>query len=308
MDSINIPQKYIQHITLDGLDGRVLNLPAKTRSSNKFLFIYGHHSSIERWWGLMQALNHYGSVTMPDLPGFGGMDSFYKVGKKPSIDNMADYLASFIHKYMKDQEIVIAGMSFGFVVATRMLQRHPELSNQVKIVISIVGFVNQKDFTLSPIRKQVYIQATRILSFKFPSIIFRHIALHPILLNSFYSKTHNAKNKFKEADSKDEVDAIKAAEVILWHINDVRTWCYTTVAILTLQNIKTKINLPVWHVGVSEDHFFDNNNVEKHLAEIFKSVLHIKVNAKMHAPSVIADEKSAAEILPNDLTDRLAQL
>ena len=68
------------------------------------------------------------------------------------------------------------------------------------------------------------------------------------------------------------------------------------------------MDLPVWHVGVSEDHFFDNNRVEKHLSEIYADVLHIKVDAKMHAPSVIADEKAAAEILPQDLRDRLSKL
>jgi len=256
----------------------------------------------------MLALSNYGSVTMPDLPGFGGMDSFYKIGKKPTIDNMADYLVKFIKKHFKDEEITIAGMSFGFAVTTRMLQRHPELHKQIKIIVSIVGFVNQEDFTLSPVRKRVYIQATRIFSHKVPSIIFRHIALHPVFLNAFYGKTHNAKNKFKEAGSKQEIDAIKAAEVTLWHINDVRTWCYTTVAILSLKNSKVEVNLPVWHVGVSEDHFFDNNKVEKHLSEIYKDVLHIKVDAKMHAPSVIADEKAAAEILPQDLRDRLSKL
>ena len=308
MDSIDIPKKYISNIHIDGMSGRVLDLPAKNASKNKLLFVYGHHSSIERWWGLMLALSNYGSVTMPDLPGFGGMDSFYKIGKKPTIDNMADYLVKFIKKHFKDEEITIAGMSFGFAVTTRMLQRHPELHKQIKIVVSIVGFVNQEDFTLSPVRKQVYIQATRILSHKIPSILFRHIALHPVFLNAFYGKTHNAKNKFKEAGSKQEIDAIKAAEVTLWHINDVRTWCFTTVAILTLKNSKVKVDLPVWHVGVSEDHFFDNNKVEKHLSEIYKDVLHIKVDAKMHAPSVIADEKAAAEILPQDLRDRLSKL
>jgi pimeloyl-ACP methyl ester carboxylesterase len=103
MKIIEIPKNYIAPIDINNLKGRCLNLPNKS-SSRKILFIYGHHSSLERWWGLMQALNEYGDVTMPDLPGFGGMDSFYKIGKKPTLDNMADYLKKFIKQHYKEEK------------------------------------------------------------------------------------------------------------------------------------------------------------------------------------------------------------
>src|SRR3712207_1180020 len=93
------PADYIEPLNINRLEGRMLRLPApdtKQAAGREILFVYGHHSSLERWWGLIQALNRYGAVTMPDLPGFGGMDSFYKIGKKPTIDNLADYVAAFI--------------------------------------------------------------------------------------------------------------------------------------------------------------------------------------------------------------------
>jgi len=305
---VNIPPEYLSDININGMSGRVLSVPATSNKKSKILFIYGHHSSLERWWGLMQALSHYGEVVMPDLPGFGGMDSFYKIHKKPEIDNFAEYLKAYIKKHFGNDEIVIAGMSFGFVVATRMLQKYPEMKNQIKLVISIVGFSDASDFTLKPIRKFVYINASRILELKPVSLFFRYVALHPFFLNTFYGRTHNAKHKYKEAKSREEIDAIKAMEVRLWHDNDPRTWSYTTVAILTLKQNQTQIDLPVWHVGVSDDHFFDHQIVERNLAKIYRNVVHIKIDAKMHAPSVIADEKAADNMLPNELKKRLADI
>lgn len=309
MNIIEIPKKYLFDISIDGLSGRGLEIPSRNQKNTKILFVYGHHSSLERWWGLMQALSQYGTVTMPDLPGFGGMDSFYKINEKPNLDNFADYLAKFINQHYKNEKIVVAGMSFGFVVVTRMLQRHPKIAKNIKFMVSIVGFSDYHDFTLSPSRRAVYINGSRILSRKIPSLFFRHVALHPFFLNTFYGRTHNAKHKFKNAESKEEIDAIKQTEVRLWHDNDPRTWSYTTVLILTLKHDPTiKIPLPVWHVGVSEDHFFDNEIVEKNLADIYEDVVHIKVDAKMHAPSVIADEEAAAAMLPDELKDRLSKI
>src|SRR5688572_14224669 len=96
------PSDFIVPISIGGLEGRVLHLPAdpekikNAADKAELLFVYGHHSSLERWWGLLEVFNRYTAVTMPDLPGFGGMDSFYKVGQEPTLDAMADYLAAFM--------------------------------------------------------------------------------------------------------------------------------------------------------------------------------------------------------------------
>ena len=83
---------------------------------------------------------------MPDLPGFGGMDSFNSIGRTPTIDEYADYLAAFVKMRYRRKKVTIIGISFGFVVATRMLQRYPELASKVDIVVSIVGFMHKTDF------------------------------------------------------------------------------------------------------------------------------------------------------------------
>src|SRR5690606_29130786 len=123
-------------------------LPAPARKNRQILLVYGHHASLERMFGLAEELNKYGSITMPDLPGFGGMESFYKIGEKPTLDNLADYLASFIKLRYKRRRVSILAMSFGFLVVTRMLQRYPELVKKVDVLVSIVGFCHHQDFKM----------------------------------------------------------------------------------------------------------------------------------------------------------------
>jgi len=302
------PADYIMPLDINSMQGRVLHLPAPKGKTKEILFIYGHHSSLERWWGLMQVLNHYAAVTLPDLPGFGGMDSFYTIGKEPTIDNLADYLAAFIKLRYKNKKFVLAGMSFGFVVATRMLQRYPELTKKVSLLVSIVGFAHHEDFTFSPLRYNTYYSGTQILSRRIPAILFRHTALNPWILRNFYGRTHNAKHKFAQAKDAEELERLKDVEVGLWHDNDVRTWAFTTAEFLKFDNCTVRVELPIWHVAAKTDHFFDNHRVEQHMRVIFKDFHKAEVDLKAHAPSVIADEKMAEPLIPPKLRRVLAKL
>lgn len=305
------PADYIVPLDINGLEGRMLRMPAPTTKQAKgreILFVYGHHSSLERWWGIMQVLNHYGTVTMPDLPGFGGMDSFYKIGKKPTIDNMADYLASFIKLRYKRKKIIIAGMSYGFVIVTRMLQRYPELTKKVTLLVSIVGFAHRDDFSFSKSRYRFYLYGTLLGSHQPIPTIFRYGAINKYVLRAVYAKTHNAKNKFQNAKSKAEFDYLMNMEIGLWHDNDVRTWMYTTAEFLRLDNCGVKVDLPLWHVTVDADRYFDHRIVEQHLKVIFKDVTVVKTKLDNHAPSVIADEKMAKPLIPDELRKHLARI
>lgn len=304
----NNPADYIVPININGLNGRMLHIPAPRNKTSDILFVYGHHSSLERWWGLMQVLNRYAAVTMPDLPGFGGMDSFYKVGKKPTIDNLADYLATFIKLRYKRKKFVLAGMSFGFVIATRMLQRYPELTDKVVLLVSIVGFAHKDDFTFSKPRYQFYLQATRILSHRPFSTVFRYTALNPWVLRKAYARTNNAKYKFAEAKDVETFNHLMDVEIGLWHDNEVRTYMHTSAEFLQLDNCKVRVNLPLWHVSAKADHFFDNRLVEQHLRVIYKKFNKVDIDIKAHAPSVIADAKAAAPMIPPKLRRVLRNL
>jgi len=296
------PEDYIVPLNISGLDGRMLHMPATGKGKREILFIYGHHSTLERWWGLVEVLSTFGTVTMPDLPGFGGMDSFYKVGREPSIDNMADYLAAFIKwRYKRKKKVTLAGMSFGFVVLTRMLQRYPELVPKVDMLVSIVGFAHRDDFLFSPRRHRVYRIASGILARPVPAFLFRYIALNPLVLRLAYARTPHAKNKFATEQSKEEFNRQMDVEVVLWHKNDVRTHWYTTHEFLDLDNCTVQVPLPVWHVSSAHDHFFDHRVVEQHMRIIFSEFHEAEAITESHAPSVIADAVAAEPMVPPKL-------
>ncbi len=301
----NNPADYIVPLNINHLEGRMLHMPNLKGEAKEILFVYGHHSTLERWWGMCQGLNHIGAVTMPDLPGFGGMDSFYTIGKKPTIDNMADYLAAFIKLRYKRKKVVIAGLSFGFVIVTRMLQRYPELTKHVSMLVSIVGFAHYQDFTFSKPRRLGYLVFAAVISRRLPAFVFRHTILQPIVLRNFYGRTHNAKHKYAQADDAEALEAIKDFEVLLWHANDPRTWAFTSAQFLRLDNCKVRVSVPIWHLATKKDNYFDPHVVEQHMRVIFSDFHSVPVNVDNHAPSVMADEKMAAPFLPPKLRQAL---
>lgn len=292
---------------MNGLQGRMVRLPAPKNRSREILFVYGHHSSLERWWGVAQNVNRFGAVTMPDLPGFGGMDSFYKIGQVPTIDKLADYLAAFIKMRYKRRRFSVVGMSLGFVVVTRMLQRYPDIAKKIDFCVSMAGFAHKDDFTFSKPRWCMYRAMAAVFSLPVASTFFRYVILNPLLLRTIYKHTHNAKDKFKGVVD-EELKELLDIEVGLWHSNDVRTYMKTSTEFLTLDNCKKQVDLPVHHIAVRGDRYFNNDVVEQHLRIIY-SDYHLLAMLKLgnHAPSVIADAKSAAPFIPPKLGKLLSK-
>jgi hypothetical protein len=112
---------------------------------------------------------------------------------------------------------------------------------------------------------------------------------------------HNAKNKFSEDLTKPEFNHLMNVEIGLWHDNDVRTYMYTTIEMMKLDNSHSKINLPVWHIFAKSDHFFNNKLIKENMSNIFTEYNPMPTELANHAPSVIADEKTAAELIPKEL-------
>jgi len=288
---------YLEPLNINGLQGRMLHAPAPKGKNREFLFIYGHHSSLERMFGFAEALNRYGAVTMPDLPGLGGMESFYKISMKPSIDNMADYLAAFIKFRYKRRRISIIGLSLGFVVITRMLQKYPEIAERVDLLVSIVGFVHRDDFIFK--RRNLYTlrYASGILAGRLPAWFIQQVLLRPTFIRTAYKLVENKHVKFKDADEAERERRINF-EVGLWQINDVRTYMYISSRILNLDLCNSRVGLPVYHISVSPDHFFDHKVVEQHLGVIYDLATEIKSNMKGHSHTVIATAKDVAPFFP----------
>jgi pimeloyl-ACP methyl ester carboxylesterase len=282
--------QYIAPLEIMGLHGRLLHKPAVDASKKEdTLFVYGQHSSIERWWGLIQELSQYGSVTVPDLPGYGGMESLYKIGKQPTFDELADYLASFVQEYYGRKPFRIVGLSIGFAIVTRMLQRHPRLTAQVTLLVSVVGFAHHEDFIFSKFRRLSYVFGSKFFSIRPLDIVLNDV-----------------KEKFDSLTG-ENFQRTMDMELELWKVNDVRTWMCSNIEMFKLDNTQHQVNLPVLHLSVRKDRYFDDARVEKHYRQIFSSYQHVQLDSDSHGPSVIATAEEAAVLIPPELRDMLSK-
>ncbi len=298
--------EFITPLTMHGMDGRMLHLPAPKNKTREILMIYGQHASIERMAGLALDLNQYGSVTIPDLPGLGGMDSFYSIGQKPTLDNMADYLAAFVKMRYKRKRITIIGMSWGFVVVTRMLQRNPEITRKVDLLISLVGLAHYEDFRFSPREFNSLRAAAGLLSTAAPAWIAQKIFLRGYFLTPMYRMVEHKHAKLKDGSPEERAKRI-AYEVELWRMNDFRTQMDNTRTMLKLNLCDERIALPLWHIAVSHDRYFDNHVVEQHLGVIYEDVQVLQSKALGHAPTIVATAEEARPFIPTKLRRILAK-
>lgn len=285
----------------------MMHVPASGKTKNReILLIYGHHAMIERWWGLIENLHDYGPVTVPDMPGFGGMDSFYKIGRKPDIDAFADYLAAFIKMRYQRKRITVIGISFGFVVVTRMLQKYPELTKKVELLVSIIGFMHKDDFVYTPRKRQFFARATRLFAARPVPFLIRYIGLNRRFLNLLYAKLPQSRLKLLEV-TEEQFMASVDFETKIWQANDVRTHFLTTSEFLQMDNCKTKVKLPIHHVFSEKDQYFNNNIVKEHMLVVYSEYTGYEAKSKAHTPSILGDKKEMSVMLPTALRRQLSK-
>jgi hypothetical protein len=106
---------------------------------------------------------------------------------------------------------------------------------------------------------------------------------------------------------KKQMKAMMDFEIHLWHCNDMRTYAYTSKQFLMLDNCTSQVDLPLWHIAVSADNYFDNHRVEQHLNVIFKDVRVVDAEMKNHAPSIVATVEEVAPLIPKQIRRVLAR-
>lgn len=298
--------KYITPLLVNGLSGRMLKLPsANPKKKREILLIYGQHASIERMYTLGKELSLYGPVTLPDLPGFGGMDSLYKIGEKPDIDTMADYLATVMKLCYRNKKVSIIGVSYGFIVATRMLQKYPELNGKVNLLVSLVGFTHHEDFSFSPSVLRLSRFTTRLLSSRVSSWIVQHVFLRAPFIAATYFIVADRHAKLKDGNTKERWQRIKF-EIKLWQSNDIRTYMHSINGLLHLNLCNgARINLPMAHVHVADDQYFDSYKVEQHMRVIFDDYRQFNAVLGAHMPTIVATQEEIAPLLPKELRQLL---
>lgn len=298
-------QNYkIKKLTIDQLQGRELIYHSLIKSNHQLVVIYGHHSVLERWLGMAEAFASFGQVNMPDLPGFGGMTSFYKIHKRPSLDNYAEYLHKYLLANFKNKKVTLVGLSFGFIVLTRLLQNYPEHQKDINLLISVVGFSHANEFRFSPVRRYFYIFGSQVLAYRPMAKLYSLIFVKSGLMRYIYQYSYNAKSKFTNL-TKAQLTLAIAMEMRLWQVNDMPTHMYTSHDFFSLDNTQVKIPLTIWHVSVKADIYFNAQQIRVNLAKIFKTVNFYLEDSPTHAPTVIADAQEFLKLIPKPIIKQL---
>lgn len=295
------PADYVVPLNINGMQGRMLAMPGPKNKKREILMVAGHHTSLERLSGVVQQLSRYGGVTSPDLPGFGGMDSFYKIGKQPTLDNLADYLAAVVRlRYKNRRRFVVVGVSFGFIVVTRMLQKYPEIASRVDFAVSLVGLVHHEDFALKRRTLFELRMLTSFLQHRFPAWLMQNVGLRPTFIRATYNIA--GKNNPKLLGySQEEREELLNFEVDLWRMNDTRTHAFTSLIMFKLDLCNVAVDTPVYHVAVKGDRYFDNYRVEQHMKVIYSKFELIMSKMDAHVPTVVATAEEAAPFIPPKL-------
>ena len=268
--NITEPDDRIVTLNMNGLQGRMLILPPRGNKKRDILLVYGHHASIEYWTPLAEELTRYGNVTVPDLPGFGGMTSLYRIGEKPTVDKLADYLAAFVKLRYKRRRPTIIGIGFGFVVATRMLGRYPELAKRIDVVVSVAGFTSHDDIKVSNQANTMYKLLVRLGKIRLPAWLLKTLVFHSPVLGWLYQlEPRLCKSLQTMCGSSFHADP--GADIQLWRHNDVRTHMATTLEVLKLDNCSLRVSTPAWHVSLSASRDFDTHVLEQHMRVVFSN-------------------------------------
>jgi len=246
-------------VNLGGLDGQLLYIPATAHKKHDILVIYGHFGTLVNYFNLAKDLAGYGNVTVAELPGFNNHQSLYKIHDKPTIDELAEYLATIVNYRFRKKKVTIVGMGFGAVIVTRMLQRHSSLARKVNIVISIDGMAHHDDLnTLGRHQRRVYAILLRILSWRLVASVLKNTSLPDSLLEKIY----NLKVKSpKKGDTKQRL--------IDWHVHDFKTYMRTMSELLRLDNCQNPVKAKFAQVWSGTLVCLDREVTDQHFQVIF---------------------------------------
>ncbi len=292
------PMDFIFPLNINGLEGRFLYIAAQSRNiKSNILLIYDLNSNLEKWWGLAVALSKYSNVTIVDLPGLGGMDSLYKIGRKPSIDNLANYLGTFIKLRYKRKKLIIMAIGVGVPIVTRLLQIDKSFQNKITNLISLNGYAHHDDFNLSSDQKFVQRMLYGVLSLRFISFVFCKICFNKTVLS--YRINEQSVRKIK---SNLDDQFVKNFMIDLMHENDTRTRFYLKKKILLLDNCNIRLNTPFYHVsnGFKQNNLIQNH-LEQHFKIIFRNYNYLPVKDLRTVPFIVNDPKIAIKLIPPKL-------
>lgn len=285
-----------------GLRGRYGHwLASEPKAKRTFVLLYGQHATLERIVGIVEVLRQYGDVYMVDTPGFGGMDSPYKIGRTPNLDFYAEHLNNFVDNYIpKARQITFMGISYGFQIVTKTLANYPDICKRTEVAISFVGFVSYKDFDM-PLSYKILLMycLTNFGRTRLGNRIMSPFISGPVLnLVLRMSKPFNVHYKTLQ---KNEVENYINQQIWLWTVNDNHTHAVTAWDFFKKTDLSDlKIDAAVIHAGVDNDHYFKNDRIVEELKNMYKDCQHFELDLDNHAP-LEAKPDEVSELIPDKL-------
>jgi len=291
---------HIKPYIFNDLQGRYGHWPARDATATRtFVVVYGQHASIERLIPIVEALREFGDVYVADNPGFGGMEAAYKVGNYPDLPFYAAHLNHFITEHIPaDRQLTLLGISFGFQMITELVANYPAVAARTETAISFVGFVNPGDFDAPPLYTFILLKVLANGSrTRLGAGLFKLVVHEPVIVG-IYRATKPIQAKFKTL-SGPEAKRYAREQARLWVINDHRThgataWDFFKKNDLTMY----RSNVPAIHIGVPNDHIFDNTKVAEELKAMYKEITIMELNLPNHAPLDIDTPEQVRAILP----------
>lgn len=294
-------------INIGGLRGRLVKYESQTTGNNKFLIVSGHHTAHERMISFAEFLADYGDVYMVDLPGFGGMDSFRKIGKSISYDNYAEFLYTILKTQKLTKDVTVFSVSVGTQFVTRLFQKYPESQKWVSQSIGFVGFGAAKDFAMGGIYKFIILIYATLASTRVGALLAKIILLNRYSLKAAMTLFSKFKSKMKTDDTALRKMFIQM-EVYLWIVNDMRTQSLTTLMMFNTDLRKYSddlITVPFHNIVTKEDQYFDTKEINKTFRDMYTMYKPHYLEMGAHMPSMIADKAAVAKLFNQQIIDEI---
>ena len=286
----------IQSLKMNRLQGRFMRVNAVTSKNREILLVYDVPMNIEMITPMANSLAKFGNVTVPDLPGIGGMNSFYTIKQKPTTENYARYLASFIKLRYQRRRVTIVGIGFGFTIIAQLIKQHPSIAKRIDLAVSIDGFLHSIDLNIEPSQKQFVklkrlLQSTRIACAVASVTSFQT----GIIANTIFSRDIKVNNEYRQ-------HAIAA-----WQQVDIRTYRTIQKQLTDLDLLKSNTTIPVTHVYISGSYWNLDADITTEHMKIFSTkanTIRIPQDKRFH--STLQKSSHFTKLIPKTLKDQLS--
>lgn len=266
----------IQSLRINRLVGRVYK-SENTKSKKQILLVSGVGGSIENTEGLIKILSRIGNVVRPDMPGIGGMTSFYSIGRKPNIKAYADYLRAFTKlRYKKTNKITVVTIGEGLLFVTKLLIDYPDLQKNIKTVVSIGGIVHKNDLKVSPSKKLLIKIAPKLHNIKFLDWMAKILIINtPIIYKFVHGNNQNERN----------------FAVNMWRESNLRTRLFLENELTKTDLCNSPINTPLHYMFGPLVLPTNKYSIKHHLPVVYKNFNLIKTKKDINSCLVFANEK-----------------